>query len=209
MTSVAQGRYLTAHIPGASCRATTMCPIPTATRSSMRSKSSSLAPATRPRSTACWQPSSRVGIVSSSEKKNPGALRAQTPGPSLCASPCSVHEPAAAERPDAGPSCRRSGTRTSSGPPGASVPQPSTGWRTGRIIADGASWRCVAPAYRFRLEHLRLLGWRLFAPAEYVNWLRARPGVHPPRSRSWRRSHSLPTGPPPSGPACPCRRPSR
>jgi len=26
-----------------------------------------------------------------------------------------------------------------------------------------------APVYRFRLEHLRLIGWRLFAPAEYVN----------------------------------------
>jgi hypothetical protein len=32
--------------------------------------------------------------------------------------------------------------------------------------------RCAreAPIYRFRLEHLRLIGWRLFAPAEYVNW---------------------------------------
>jgi hypothetical protein len=27
-----------------------------------------------------------------------------------------------------------------------------------------------APVYRFRLEHLRLIGWRLYAPAEYVNW---------------------------------------
>ncbi len=27
-----------------------------------------------------------------------------------------------------------------------------------------------APVYRFRLEHLRMIGWRLFAPAEYVNW---------------------------------------
>ncbi len=27
-----------------------------------------------------------------------------------------------------------------------------------------------APVYRFRLEHLRLIGWPLFAPAEYVNW---------------------------------------
>ncbi len=26
------------------------------------------------------------------------------------------------------------------------------------------------PVYRFRLEHLRLIGWRLFASAEYVNW---------------------------------------
>jgi len=24
--------------------------------------------------------------------------------------------------------------------------------------------------YRFRLEHLRLVGWRLFTPVEYVNW---------------------------------------
>jgi len=27
-----------------------------------------------------------------------------------------------------------------------------------------------APVYRFRLEHLRLMGWRLYASAEYVNW---------------------------------------
>jgi len=27
-----------------------------------------------------------------------------------------------------------------------------------------------APVYRFRLEHLRLIGWRLFAAVEYVNW---------------------------------------
>jgi hypothetical protein len=27
-----------------------------------------------------------------------------------------------------------------------------------------------APVYRFRVEHLRLVGWRLFVPAEYVNW---------------------------------------
>jgi hypothetical protein len=26
------------------------------------------------------------------------------------------------------------------------------------------------PVFRFRLEHLRLIGWRLFAPAEHVNW---------------------------------------
>ena len=26
-----------------------------------------------------------------------------------------------------------------------------------------------APIYRFRLEHLKMLGWRLFAPAEYVS----------------------------------------
>ena len=27
-----------------------------------------------------------------------------------------------------------------------------------------------APTYRFRLDQLRLVGWRLFASAEYVNW---------------------------------------
>ena len=27
-----------------------------------------------------------------------------------------------------------------------------------------------APVYRFRLEHLKLVGWRLFTPAAYVNW---------------------------------------
>jgi hypothetical protein len=27
-----------------------------------------------------------------------------------------------------------------------------------------------APVYRFRLEILPRVGWRLFAPAEYVNW---------------------------------------
>jgi hypothetical protein len=27
-----------------------------------------------------------------------------------------------------------------------------------------------ASIFRLRLEHLRLVGWRLFAPAEYVNW---------------------------------------
>ena len=27
-----------------------------------------------------------------------------------------------------------------------------------------------APVYRFRLEHLKLIGWRLFVPAAYVNW---------------------------------------
>jgi hypothetical protein len=27
-----------------------------------------------------------------------------------------------------------------------------------------------APVYRFRLEHLRLMGWRLFTVASYTNW---------------------------------------
>ena len=27
-----------------------------------------------------------------------------------------------------------------------------------------------APVYRFRLEHLCLIGWRLFVAVEYVNW---------------------------------------
>ena len=27
-----------------------------------------------------------------------------------------------------------------------------------------------APVYRFRLEHLKLIGWRLYSPVEYVNW---------------------------------------
>jgi hypothetical protein len=28
----------------------------------------------------------------------------------------------------------------------------------------------VAPVFHFRLEHLRLMGWRLFAVASYTNW---------------------------------------
>jgi hypothetical protein len=41
--------------------------------------------------------------------------------------------------------------------------------------------RCgrAAPIYRFRLEHLKLVGWQLFAPAEYVELVRPWPGVHP------------------------------
>jgi hypothetical protein len=27
-----------------------------------------------------------------------------------------------------------------------------------------------APLYRFRLEHLRMIGWHLYVPAAYVNW---------------------------------------
>ena len=32
--------------------------------------------------------------------------------------------------------------------------------------------RCgrAVPIDRFRLEHLRMIGWRLFAPATFVNW---------------------------------------
>lgn len=43
---------------------------------------------------------------------------------------------------------------------------------SGRPRAVRACRRCgrEAPVYRFRLEHLRLIGWRLFTTTEYVNW---------------------------------------
>jgi len=42
----------------------------------------------------------------------------------------------------------------------------------GRRRAVRACPRCgrEAPVYRFRLDVLPRVGWRLFAPAEYVNW---------------------------------------
>lgn len=42
----------------------------------------------------------------------------------------------------------------------------------GRSRPTRACSRCgrEVPIYRFRLEHLRMIGWRLFTPAEYVNW---------------------------------------
>jgi hypothetical protein len=45
-----------------------------------------------------------------------------------------------------------------------------------------------APVYRFRLEHLRLMGWRLFAPAEFVNWCgHGQEGVLLPEEEGWAR----------------------
>src|SRR6058998_244036 len=48
--------------------------------------------------------------------------------------------------------------------------------------------RCgrAAPVYRFRVEHLRLIGWRLFAPVEYVNWCgHAQEFVALPKGDGW------------------------
>ncbi len=51
-------------------------------------------------------------------------------------------------------------------------------------------FRCgrEAPVYRFRLEHLRLVGWRLYAPAEFVNWCGHGQEVIPlPEEEGWCR----------------------
>jgi hypothetical protein len=45
-----------------------------------------------------------------------------------------------------------------------------------------------APVYGFELEHLRLIGWRLFALAAYVNWCgHAQEFVVPPEDDAWCR----------------------
>jgi hypothetical protein len=45
-----------------------------------------------------------------------------------------------------------------------------------------------APVYRFRLDHLRLIGWRLFAPAGYANWCgHAQESVVLPEDDAWCR----------------------
>lgn len=53
-----------------------------------------------------------------------------------------------------------------------------------------ACLRCgrEAPLYRFRLEHLRMIGWRLYAPAEYVNWCgHAQEFIPLPEAEGWCR----------------------
>ena len=50
--------------------------------------------------------------------------------------------------------------------------------------------RCGRDAliYRFRLEHLRMIGWRLYAPAAYVNWCgHAQEFIPLPEAEGWCR----------------------
>ena len=43
-----------------------------------------------------------------------------------------------------------------------------------------------APLYRFRLEHLRMIGWRLYWAVEYVNWWgHAQEFIPRPETEGW------------------------
>jgi hypothetical protein len=45
-----------------------------------------------------------------------------------------------------------------------------------------------APLYRLRLEHLRMIGWRLYTQVEYVNWCgHAQEFIPLPHEDGWRR----------------------
>ncbi len=72
-------------------------------------------------------------------------------------------------------------------------PASRTRMRSGAACHENGSRRFSPPSRRFRLEHLRLIGWRLFAPAEYVNWCGHGQKVIPlPEEEGWCRHVLVP-----------------